>query len=178
MRVIGGMATRYGLRSRRTSEFTELELIADISMGRRRTRAALDRRDPRAASSRMFLRTTRLALALIVVAVACSDATAPACTAQVTLTATARPVPTFTWTPECGVGSLITAAPPSLGFVNYYWYIRSDDARIEPRVRYGRVPSGAVEVEPARPLPSGARIGVQVTNASGQTIGATVLVVP
>jgi hypothetical protein len=44
MREVGGMATRYRLRSRRTSDFTELEPIADISMQRRRTRAAPDRR--------------------------------------------------------------------------------------------------------------------------------------
>jgi hypothetical protein len=122
--------------------------------------------------------TTRLLLVLVVAGLACGDATAPACTGQVTLTTSTSRTPVFTWTPNCGVASLSMATPPSAGLVNFYWNITSADARIESGVRYGRVPAGAVEVEPARPLPSGVQIGVQVTNASHQTIGATVLIVP
>jgi hypothetical protein len=92
----------------------------------------------------------------------------PACSGAVSVTVTGGTTPTIEWAPACGA-SLLTVAqplPPSLGFVGEEarWMIRTDGRLIEPPVRYGRTPRGAVVSVPPQQLEAGRTYRAFVSN--------------
>jgi hypothetical protein len=115
---------------------------------------------------------------LLLAGVACGgDATAPACSGAVEVPVSGGLPPAITWRPNCGVDRLSALAPPSTGFV-LYWSISAGERQIEPGVRYGRVPPGAVEDSPPIALSSGSTVAITVEAPRGTTVGSTAWLVP
>jgi hypothetical protein len=123
--------------------------------------------------------TVVASLSLLLTVAACAgDGVAPTCSGPVEMEVSNSLPPLITWTPDCGVASLVAVAPPSLGVPQVYWAISAGQREIESGVRYGRLPRGAVEESPPAPIPSGARIGIQVQAPRGTTIGSASWVAP
>lgn len=69
--------------------------------------------------------------------------------ADVSLTVSTGLQPTFTWTPECRMTWLQVSNAVS---ADVMWSLSADGNRIPSGVRYGTVPPGSEEWEPAAPL--------------------------
>ena len=90
-------------------------------------------------------------------ALACSsdpagpDTTLPDCTGPVTVEVSSGTSPTFDWEPACRLFLVLV----ELGGSDQWIVLSEGENAIAPPVRYGIVPDGAVEQEPAIPLVAG-----------------------
>jgi hypothetical protein len=91
------------------------------------------------------------------------DPSIPECSGPVTIEVSAGTMPTFDWTPECRLFLVLV----ELGATDR-WIILSEGANaIAPPVRYGVVPDGAVQQEPALPLEAGQTYDVTLARWTG-----------
>ena len=87
------------------------------------------------------------------------------CPAQVTITVSAGKQPTFSWTPACGL-FFVLVEPASTG--TDLWGIISPGVNaIEPPVKYGVVPDGAIQSADFVPLADGVSYKVVVARFTG-----------
>ncbi len=100
-------------------------------------------------------RSMLVALAVAISATACGDAVAPACPGDVvSVSVTGGTTPDFAWTPACPVAQL-DVDDMTQGGVNV-WRISGQGANvIEPGLRYGETPTGAVQLRAPDPLVAG-----------------------
>ena len=92
--------------------------------------------------------------------------TVQSCDRQVTVVVQAGPAPVFSWSPACSVEQLtVYQAQPGQ---TVKWRIASEGG-INPGVRYGRVPAGARQVTPPKPLSpeEGASVELVSTDSAG-----------
>ena len=144
-------------------------------------------RTPRAQSPDHHQRRTHLnpvpraplwaLVAVLVAGIACGeDPIAPACSGPVEVTVSGSPA-VIRWTPDCSVERVAAVTPPSLGFVQS-WVITADTRRIESGVRFGQVPSGAVEESSVGFLMSGTAFSIRVESPRGTILGTTSWMAP
>ena len=101
--------------------------------------------------------------------VACSsDPTSPGgpvgeCTGPVTIDVSSGTSPTFDWSPACRLFFLIVELE-----ADDYWLVITDSTNaIAPPVRYGVLPAGARQRDPATPLEVGQTYDVNVARWTG-----------
>jgi hypothetical protein len=110
-------------------------------------------------------------VALLVASVACGDdPLAPACSGEVDVSVSGSSPPVISWTPDCSVERLSAVTPPSMGFAQS-WSIAAGDRRIESGVRFGQVPSGAVEESSPGFIMSGTTFGIRLESPRGTIVG-------
>ena len=105
-------------------------------------------------------------LALVCLA-ACSDTTEPnECAGNVELNVALGLAPLFRWEPQCSLSTLVVLNDVQ----QVMWNIRAPTGEntLESRIRYGEVPSGAVEEAPAIALQAGAAYTVRVLRLERQ----------
>lgn len=120
----------------------------------------------------------RASVGLLLIGIACGDdPIAPACSGPVEVTVSGSLPPVIRWTPDCSVERLTAVTPPSMGFVQS-WVITAGDRRIESGVRFGQVPSGAVEESSLGFLMSGTTFSIRVESPRGTILGTTSWVAP
>jgi hypothetical protein len=91
------------------------------------------------------------------------DATLPECSGPVSVDVSSGTSPTFDWTPRCRVFFLLV----ELG-AGDEWLVMSEGINaIAPPVRYGQLPAGAVQREPATPLVPGQLYDVNLARWTG-----------
>jgi hypothetical protein len=97
----------------------------------------------------------------------------PCVSERVTVVASAGTIPTFTWTPDCGVFSInvIEAQPEGSGV----WYVETADTRntIASEVRYGQRPAGTTVRAGPLPLVAGRAYSVLLLVAEPLSDGTT-----
>lgn len=127
----------------------------------------------RSALSLPHLRRARLAvtLAALVTFAGCDDDPTgsgdAACRGNVTVGVSSGTTPLITWSPTCRVTALLVESEAG-GDV---WFIeQSGGEGIASGVRYGTVPEGAVEDEPATPLVEGESYDVIVFRGTGDNL--------
>jgi hypothetical protein len=105
----------------------------------------------------------------LLVALACADdSIGPGlnvCRGGVGLNVDPTPTPDFTWTPVCGVQLLLVeelSVPPGQAV---RWRIFGD--ALLPPIRYGILPNGGIEAQPAQPLVVGHTYRVTVHRDEG-----------
>ncbi len=103
------------------------------------------------------------------IALACSsdpagpDDPIPACTGPVTIEVSGGTSPTFDWTPRCRLFFVLVES----GAADQWIVLSEGTNAISPPVRYGEIPAGAIEEEPALPLESGQTYDVTVARWTG-----------
>ena len=80
-----------------------------------------------------------------------SPISVPTCSGPVEVTVSGGTTPTFTWTPACTVHILLVEQ----GATDRWFLVATSEGGIAPGVRYGIVPAGAEQAEPAIPLTAG-----------------------
>lgn len=105
------------------------------------------------------------------IALACSDgagpesANLPACTGDISLTVSSGPTPRFSWSPGCKTFFLLVESQGAGGDV---WSIMTPGTNgLVSGIRYGTVPDGAQELDPASPLVAGSPYAVYVFRYTG-----------
>ena len=106
----------------------------------------------------------------------CRGATAPdACDGTLDVAVTPGVTPTIMWSPSCGISALVVSPEPGDGTSGtaVWAFSVSELAPLGPGVRYGRLPRGATELNPAQSLRAGASYRVYVWyTVGGDVIGA------
>lgn len=91
------------------------------------------------------------------------------CNGRIDVTVTSGVVPTFSWTPNCGISALtvtnVTPAPGTTWEAPVWGFSVPENHPLGPTVRYGAAPAGANLWTPARPLDAGTtyRVSVMLT---------------
>src|SRR5687767_13137673 len=114
------------------------------------------------------MRTFQTVVLSCTIAACSSDPTSPGgplpdCTGPVSIEVSSGTSPTFDWSPACRLFFLSV----ELGAEDY-WLVITDSANaIAPPVRYGVLPAGARQRDPATPLESGQTYDVNVARWTG-----------
>jgi hypothetical protein len=115
--------------------------------------------------------------ALVILSVGCSEASAPpveTCTDDqaVTIHVSAGMQPAFTWTPACGMTSIMVfpAAGPPAAWVVYGGAIAASNP-LRSGIRYGQAPPGTFEATPPAALQGGTEYEVLVYRWLGEPGG-------
>ena len=87
----------------------------------------------------------------------------PECTGPVSIEVSSGTMPTFDWTPACRLFFLIV----ELGADDQWLVITDGTNAIAPPVRYGVLPTGARQRDPATPLEAGQTYDVNVARWTG-----------
>jgi hypothetical protein len=101
----------------------------------------------------------------------CGGSTEPLapCSGPVDLAVSPGTSPVIAWTPACGATALyVDPQPPSLGMTHERWLLMAGERMLEPRIRYGHVPSGTTERAPAAPLVAGQPYTLVLDGMSGR----------
>ena len=124
---------------------------------------------------------TMAAVAAATASLACGEGTAPpppSCTGEEEVTVAVGPglTPRFTWTPSCGMASLIVAPTGAAGGG---WAVysgpRAAENPLRPGIRYGVAPPGTVVPGSAVPLIPGVAYTVVVSRFVGEPGGPNAL---
>ena len=99
----------------------------------------------------------------------CSEPDTEGCTGDVDLSVTGSSLPSFSWVPDCAVTSLTVVDGGEQGL----WEINAQigENTIESPVRFGQVPDGASESEPAGQLLRGNTYIVRVFRVTNDNSG-------
>lgn len=114
------------------------------------------------------MRATWIAALGCTLAACSSDPTSPAgpvpeCTGSVTIEVSSGTAPTFDWSPACRLFFLSV----ELGAADQWLVITDGTNAIAPPVRYGVLPAGARQRDPAIPLEAGRTYDVNVARWTG-----------
>ena len=100
--------------------------------------------------------------------------TVQSCDRQVTMYVSTGPAPVFSWSPACSVEQLTVYQEQPGQMVK--WRIAKEGG-INPGVRYGRVPTGARQITPPKPLnpEEGASVELVSADSTGRAhlVGGT-----